>query len=207
MIKLFLLLLFAIPLQSEFTTFSFCRDGLGGTDEVQCIELDPFGRGRFTTMPPDSETAVVAIELSTLGRERFLELLSQTGYLEEAGAYDSGREVISVGLKRLALEGTEGRREAEFYLSTRREVMALVAFFDQLITQEMLVLDLESALQFDPLGIPERLDQIQRDLERDRFADAHRLIPMLERLAADNRVVSYARTTANRLKEQIETDD
>ena len=71
----------------------------------------------------------------------------------------------------------------------------------------MLLLDIETALEFDRLGIPGRLDQIERDLGRDRLADAPRLIPMLERIAADARIVNYARTTATRLKEDIEALD
>ena len=191
--------------QSEFTSFSFCRDGLGGTDEVQCVELDPSGKGVFMLTYADADSLDVELQLSASGTGKFIDLLAETDYLADADSYDSGREVLSLGLKTLTLEGPTGTREAVFYLATVREAIELATFLDRLITQEMLLLDIETALQFDRLGIPERLDQIERDLARDRLADARRLIPMLERLAADTRVVNYARTTANRLKEEIET--
>jgi hypothetical protein len=202
--NLLLFSLLALLPQGDFTSFSFCRDGLGGTGDVQCIQLDPSGQGTFMLTYADADTLDVELQLSASGTAKFIELLAETDYLAEADSYDSGREVPSLGLKTLKLEGPQGSREAAFYLATPREASELAAFFDRLITQEMLLLDIESALQFDRLGIPERLDQIERDLGRDRLADARRLIPMLERLAADTRVVNYARTTATRLKQEIE---
>jgi hypothetical protein len=202
--NLILFALLALLPQSNFTSFSFCRDGLGGTGDVQCIRLDASGQGTFMLTYADADTVNVELRLSTSGTGKFIDLLLATDYLADADTYDSGREVLSLGLKTLRLEGPAGIRTAAFYLTILREASELAAFFDRLITQEMLLLDIESALQFDRLGIPERLDQIERDLGRDRLADARRLIPMLERIAADNRVVNYARKVATRLKEAIE---
>ena len=204
MTNLILVSLLGLFLQSEFTSFSFCRDGLGGTAEVQCVEVDPSGKGVFMLTYAAADKVDVELQLSVSGTGKFIDLLAETDYLADADSYDSGREGLSLGLKTLTLEGPAGTREAVFYLATAREAIELVTFFDRLITQEMLLLDIETALQFDRLGIPKRLDQIERDLARDRLADARRLIPMLERLAADTRIVNYARTTANRLKEEIE---
>ena len=207
MTSLLLFSLLALLPQSDFTSFSFCRDGLGGTGDVQCIRLEASGEGTFMLMYADADTVDVEFDLSTSGTRKFIDLLAGTDYLAEADEYDSGQEVLSVGRKNMVLEGPQGTREASFYLATRIEVTQLAGFFDRLITQEMLLLDIETALEFDRLGIPGRLDQIERDLGRDRLADAPRLIPMLERIAADTRIVNYARTTATRLKEDIEALD
>ena len=40
-----------------------------------------------------------------------------------------------------------GNREAAFYVATPREASELAAFFDRLIVQELLLLDIDSALQ------------------------------------------------------------
>jgi len=82
-----------------------------------------------------------------------------------------------------------------------------VSFFDRLIAQELWVFDVDVALQFDRLGIPKRLEQIEKDLRAKRVADARRLIPVLEKIAADSRLVNFARATAARLKKQIEDNN
>ena len=206
MISLILVPVLALLPQSNFNSFSFCRDGLGGTGDVQCIRLDPSGQGSYVLMYADGDTVDQELRLSPPGTLKFIDLLAATDYLVDADTYDSGREVPSLGLKTLVLEGPAGRREAAFFVAAPRKAAELAAFFDRLITQEMLLGDIETALQFDRLGIPERLDQIERDLIRDRLADPRRLIPVLERIGSDTGIVNYARTTATRLKETIEAN-
>jgi hypothetical protein len=110
-----------------------------------------------------------------------------------------------LGLKKLLLEMPSGRREAVFNFSTLKEVTELGTFFDALINQETLLVDIDTALQFERLSIPKRLDQIENELKANRIADPQRLIPLLERIEKDQRLVNFARTHAGRLKQQLLT--
>ena len=146
----------------------------------------------------------MAIQLSADATVRFVGLLAETDYLVDGDQYESGRPVANLGIKTLVAEGSWGRREAVFNFSTRREVRDLASFLDRLIIQEMLLLDIEAALLFDRLGIPRHLDNVQKQLRADRFADARRWIPVLERIEADSRILNFARSMAAQLKEEIE---
>jgi hypothetical protein len=198
------LLVFMAP-QSNFSEFSFCREGTRGGDPVPCIRLNERGGGSFT---PDSATDDVGepLELSAGPTGSFLQLLGKTGYLRDGGLYESGRNVANLGRKILAVEGEWGRREAVFNYSDRSEVNDLVAFMDRLISQESLLLELAFALDFDRLGLPAMLDRVEGDLRRNRLPDAHRFLDTLRRIGSDPRVVGYARTAARRLVEDIEDD-
>ena len=195
-------LLLLLP-QSNFATFSYCVENRGPW-ELQCFELDPAGKGTFKFIPRDADLIEVEVELSADVAAEFVKLLADTDYLAEGADYESGRNVANLGEKKLTLNGPTGVREAEFNFSTRREVTKLSSFFDRLIAQELLMLDIDLALQFDRLAIPKKLEQIEKDLRARRVADAKRLIPVLERIAGDRRLVNFARETANRLKRQIE---
>ena len=105
MTSLLLFSLLALLPQGDFTSFSFCRDGLGGTGDVQCIRLDASGEGTFMLMYADADTVDVGLDLSVSGTRKFIDLLAGTDYLAEADEYDSGREVLSVGRKNMVLEG------------------------------------------------------------------------------------------------------
>ena len=83
--------------------------------------------------------------------------------------------------------------------------MELAAFFENLINQETLGFDVDNAIQFDRLSIPKRLDQIVNELRANRIADPERLIPLLDKIEADQRVVNYARTRAGKIKKDIQT--
>jgi hypothetical protein len=59
------------------------------------------------------------------------------------------------------------------------------------------------ALQFERLSVPERLEHLERELKANRVSDPRSLIPVLERVEQDARLVNYARTHARRLLEQL----
>ena len=199
-------LLLLLP-QSDFTSFSYCIENTRGPWELQCFELDPAGKGTFKFIPRDADLIEVGVELSADVAAEFVKLLADTSYLADGADYESRRKVANLGTKKLTLNGPTGVRSAEFNFSTRREVTKLVSFFDRLIVQELLMFDIDVALEFDRLAIPKKLEQIEKDLRARRVADAKRWIPVLDRIAGDRRLVNFARETANRLKRQIEGSD
>ena len=202
-----LIALLLLQPQSDFTSFSYCIENTRGPWELQCFELDLAGKGTFKFIPRDADLIEVGVELSADVAAAFVELLADTSYLADGADYESGRKVANLGTKKLTLNGPTGVRAAEFNFSTRREVTKLVSFFARLIVQELLMFDIDVALQFDRLAIPKKLEQIEKDLRARRVADAKRLIPVLDRIAGDRRLVNFARETANRLKRQIEGSD
>lgn len=187
-------------------SFSFCRENPGGDYAVHCFELNGEGKGTFKFTPRDDDTVEVPFELSPDAADRFRELLRETDYLREGASYESGRRVANLGTKTMIAEGSWGTREAVFNYSTKDEVAELSGFLEQLITQEMLLFELDIALQFDRLGVPERLEAVEREVQADRIPDRDRVVGMLERIESDSRLVNYARTTATRLKEELLDD-
>ena len=71
------------------------------------------------------------------------------------------------------------------------------------ITQEAIAIDLGWALQFDRLGIPERLDQLENVLKQGRIADPKSMVEVLGLIDRDEHIVNYARAHARELSERI----
>ena len=61
----------------------------------------------------------------------------------------------------------------------------------------------EAALRFDRLGVPKKIERIESDLKNNRIADPERLIPVLDKILSDQRIMNYARDHAGKMKEQI----
>jgi hypothetical protein len=198
------LLLIPLPQSDEFTRFSFCRESPGGQYGDQCFDLDSEGKGLFKFAPQGDDTVEVEFEFSARGHERFIELLEATDYLEAGDRYESERQVANMGIKTFVVDGPWGQREAAFNYTTIGEASDLSTFFERLVTQEILLFDIEIALDFDRLGIPDRLDLLERAIDSRRIADPGRVEMMLERIEQDTGLVNYARTTATRLKEELE---
>ena len=95
--------------------------------------------------------------------------------------------------------------QRSFNFSVIKEVTDLVTFFEAMTNQEAMVFDIENALQFDRLSIPKWVERIENDLKRNSFADPERLVPLLDKIKADTRVMNYTRDLAGKMKEQILT--
>jgi len=203
MIKSAILVLLLLSPQQSFTQFTYCRHNASGSFESLCIQLDPGGAGETRFKREDGDDIRLGLTLTQSSKEQFLSVLSGTKYLENSKNYESKRKVADLGLKHLILESASGRREAEFNYSDMKEVNALVTFFEGLLTQEVLVFDLEWAVKFDPLGIPDRLDQIDRVMKSSRIMDTKNLTEVLDIIDRDEHIVNYARSHARELKAKL----
>jgi hypothetical protein len=201
---IFLVTLLLLLQSADFSSFTYCHDHTRGPYEVQCIQFDAQAKGEVKFKRRQAETVNVPIQLSPGARERFLAALAATNYLDRPETFESGRKVADLGAKRLTIELPSGKREATFNYSVRKDVIDLSTFFENLISQETMAFDIENAIQFERLGVPKRLDQFENELKANRIADPERLIPMLEKIEADQRLMNYARTQAGKIKKQIQ---
>jgi len=200
--SLLLALLLATPAEN-FTQFTYCRAAPTGSFETLCIRLDPTGAGESQFKRRESDDLKFDIKLSPGGTSQFLDLLAGTKYLANGNAYESKKKVANLGMKHLTLERADGRREASFNYSELKEVGALVDFFEALIAQETLAIDLGWAVQFDRLGVPERLDRLENFVKMGRISDPKSLIDILDMISADEHIVNYARAHAKTLRDKI----
>ena len=198
----FLLLAF-LPPQQTFNRFVYCREFPSGVFEKQCLDLKPDGTGQSRFKRRGSEEASSVLTLSSNGREKFLSVVAATRNLADREKYESKRKVANLGRKHITLEMGSETREAEFNYSDLKEVNTLTTFFDGLINQQVLISDLEMALQYERLSVPERLDQLEGEIKSGRIADPQSLIPVLDKIVQNERVVDYARNHAQQLKSQV----
>jgi len=203
MIPIAMLFLLLTSAQQDFTKFTYCRESANGQFEMLCIELDPSAVGQARFKRRDDDELKFAISLSPGGKNQFISALSGTKFLEKASTYESKRKVADLGKKHMTLEMPSGRREAEFNYSDMKDVNALVTFFEGLIMQEAIAIDLGWALQFDRLGIPERLDQLENVLKQGRIVDPKSMVEVLGMIDRDEHIVNYARAHARELSEKI----
>jgi hypothetical protein len=189
---------------ADFSSFSYCHENTRGPYEVQCIQLDAAAKGDIKFKRRQADTVELPLELSPSAREKFLSLLAATNYLENPETFESGKKIADLGKKRLTVEVPSGKREGTFNYSLRKDITDLSTFFENLINQETLSFDIVTAMQFERLSVPKRLEQLENEFKANRIADPERLIPVLEKIENDQQIVNYARTQAGRLKKQIQ---
>jgi len=73
-----------------------------------------------------------------------------------------------------------------------------LSFFDGLLNQQGINVDMENAIRYERLSVPERLDQLDNEIKGGRIATSG-LVPLLDKIIQDDRVLQYAPgTRANR---------
>jgi|SRR5579884_2433400 len=188
----------------SFSHFSYCHQMSRGLYELECVELDAAGKGIVQFKKKGADPIKLGVTLSPSARERLNALIDDTNDLEQADTYESGRKVADLGKKHFTLELTSGtKREAEFNYSVRKEVNDLVNFCDGIVNEEMIGFDIDNAIQYDRLSIPKRIESMENDLKNNRISDPERLIPILDKIQNDQRLINYARARAGKMKEQI----
>jgi len=198
-------LLISLLALADFSSFTYCHDNSRGPYESQCVQLDAEAKGEVRFRRREAETVTLPIQLSPGATEKFQTLLAATNYLERPETFESGRKIADLGPKRLMIEMPSGKREGTFNFSIRKDITDLSNFFEGLINQETIVFDMTTALKFDRLSIPKRLEQIENEIRSNRIADPERLIPVLERIEKDQQILNYARTQAGKIKKQVQT--
>jgi len=198
-------LLISLFTLADFSSFTYCHDNSRGPFESQCVQLDAEAKGEVRFKRREAETVNLSIQLSPGAKEKFQTLLAATNYLERPETFESGRKIADLGPKRLMIEMPSGKREGTFNFSIRKDIADLSNFFEGLINQETIVFDMTTALKFDRLSIPKRLEQIENEIKSNRIADPERLIPLLERIEKDQQILNYARTQAGKIKKQVQT--
>jgi hypothetical protein len=191
---------------ADFSSFTYCHENTRGPYELQCIQLDADAKGEIKFKRREAETVNLPIELSALGKQKFISLLAATNYLEHPETFESGKKIANLGAKRLTIELPAGKREGTFNFSLRKDVTDLSTFFEGLINQETIGFDITNAMQYDRLSIPKRLEQVENELKSNRISDPERLVPMLEKIETNQQIMNYARTQAGKLKREIQTD-
>ena len=198
-----LLLIILQSLQGAFTRVTYCREFSGGVYEKQCADLKPDGTGQSRLKRRGGTETPAPLSLSPSGRERFLAVIAATRNLADRQKYETKKKVANLGRKHIVLEMPSETREAEFNYSDLKEVNALATFFDGLLNQQALALDFETAAQYERLSIPERLDRLEDQLRIGQIGDPQGLIPLLDKIIRDDRILDYARQHAEKLKNQL----
>ena len=115
------------------------------------------------------------------------------------------RRLANLGEKTFRYEKGAQSGEVTFNYTVNPTAQQLMQIFEGLGRQQEHVQVLQHRMRFDRLGVNDELLQIEIDLNRKFLPEPERLIPILEGVANDTRVVDIARQRARALVERLRT--
>lgn len=116
---------------------------------------------------------------------------------------DVKRRIAYLGQKTFRYERGGEAHEVTFNYTVNPAATQLTQIFEGLARQQEHLNTLARRMRYDRLGIHEALLRFEMDLNRRMIPEPDRLIPTLESIANDSRVVEIARQRARALAERI----
>ena len=116
---------------------------------------------------------------------------------------DVHRRIADLGQKTFRYEKGAEAHETHYNYTLNRPATEFAQVFEGLFLQQRDLMDLEQKLKYDRLGVNDSLRQFDMDLAQQAIPEPDQLLPVLDRVSADTRVVEVARQRARSLAERI----
>jgi hypothetical protein len=116
---------------------------------------------------------------------------------------DVKRKLADLGTKTFRWERGAEAHETTFNYTLDSSANQLMQVFEGLALQQEHAMTLARRMKYDPLGLNDALLDFAADLNGNRLAEPQRIVPLLDQIANDSRIMSIARQRARALAERI----
>ena len=174
----------------------------GSVPEFEEVKVSESGKCTFDIRQLAEDADVRAFEVGQVLRTKIFSLAEQLSYFKNADL-DIHRKIANLGAKTFRWEKDGEWHETVFNYTLNPAGSQLVEIFEGLVRQQDHMLTLERRLRYDRLGVNEALLELKADYDNKLLPEPERLLPVLEQIANDARIVEIARQRARALTTKI----
>jgi hypothetical protein len=120
---------------------------------------------------------------------------------------DVHRKIANLGAKTFRWEQGKQSFETKFNYTLNPAATQLLQIFEGLARQQEHFMLLSRRMKYDRLGINDGLLQLESDFNRGLLPEPNRLVPLLDQIAGDSRVVEIARQRARSIADRARRVD
>ena len=194
----------AVPLgaQSTGATISYRKVFKDSTPELVEIHLGDSGAATADIRQLDDDPDPKPFEVSPALATKIFQLAAELNNFRDADL-DVKRRIANLGQKTFFYKRGSEAYETSFNYTTNQAATQLMNIFEGLGRQQEHLALLEQRVRYDRLGLNDALLKLEIDLNRKIIPEPERLLPVLETIANDARVIEMARGRARALAERI----
>ena len=116
---------------------------------------------------------------------------------------ESELKVARMGDKLFRWEDGDEKHEVKFNYTLDPAGQALLDWYEKIVESELYLIDLERAARYDVLGVNQSLLQLEAGYDKKRLVSVEQYLPMLDRIAKNDKYMNMARDRAARLAEVL----
>jgi hypothetical protein len=199
------LLLMAAALPAAATeTLSFSKSFPGSTPAWMEIRIDKTGAGQYKEDPKDEDP----LKFQLTGAESS-QMFSLADKLDRfSRPVESALKVANMGMKTFRYEvdggsGTVKSGEVKFNYSEDPDARALADWFERIAETERSLIELETSVKFDKLGVQQAILRIEVLRDQKRLVAPDQFLPLLDRVVKNESFLHMARDRASGLADWI----
>jgi hypothetical protein len=194
----------ALPVlaQSPAATLSYRKVFKDSTPEFLEIKIHEDGSGTCDLRQLDDPPEPQPLQVNPGLAARMFELAKELNYFQGI-ELDVKRRIANLGQKTFRYARGSDAGEVTFNYTVNAAATQLANIFEGLGRQQEHLTTLERRARYDRLGVNEALLRFEIDLNRRILPEPERLVPVLETIANDTRMIEMARQRARALVERI----
>jgi hypothetical protein len=189
---------------ADGATITYRRIFKGSNPEFIEIKIGEDGSATYDIRQLSEDADPQPFQVSDTVRAKVFELAGELHDFEGLDL-DVHRKIADLGQKTLRYERAGEVHETHYNYTLDRTATQLALVFEGLFEQQRDLMVLEQKLKYDRLGVNDALHQFEQDLGQHTIPEPERLLSVLDRIAADSRVVDVARKLSRALAERIRT--
>jgi hypothetical protein len=166
------------------------------------IRIRQDGTGTYDIRQIDDEPDPQPLQVNAATAGKLFELTAELNHFRDV-QLDTHRKIANLGQKTFRFERGSEAHEVSFNYTVNSAATQLLNFFEGLSRQQEHMNTLERRVRYDRLGVNEALLRFEIDLNRKILPEPERLVPVLERIANDARMIEMTRHRARGLVERI----
>jgi hypothetical protein len=195
-----LLLIGAVALLcAETPTLSYSKSFPGSTPAWMEITIEKTGAGQYKEDPKDEEP--LKFQLSGTESSQMFNLADKLDRFSHP--VESGLKVANMGMKTFRYEADGHSGEVKFNYSEDPDARALTDWFERIAETERSLVELETAVRFDKLGVQQAILRIEILRDQKRLVAPDQFLPMLDRVVKNESFLHMARDRAAGLADWI----
>lgn len=166
------------------------------------IKINESGSGTYDIRQLDEDANPQPFEIGAPLAERIFSLAAKLHDFQGVDL-DVHRRLANLGEKTFEYENGAEKHETKFNYTLDESASQLVNIFEGLVRQTSDISDLARTMRYDRLGVNDVLLQIESDLNTKQIPEPERLLPILDQLAGDDKLLEIARQRARNLAGHI----
>ena len=170
------------------------------------LSIDANGKGTYDSHKLEDPPAPRPLQISAGTTAQIFSLAESLNDFRSLDL-DSHHKVANMGLKTLTYEAGKEINKVQYNYTENRTAQQLTDIFEKIGNVEEQIAQLEYAMKYDHLSLPQALRQIQEGLDDHNYVEAALMIPTLEKISTNPRFMHLAQARAQEIMQRIQENE